>query len=305
MPGDGVAERLASKLLLRNAGTTRWKLASLPGTMWLACARTQRLRNPDNTRGSKRRRPDLTLAHGQARVVPLLLLCIVVVFPRVAAAYYDDITYRPDLYGPERPLSEVVRDSSVALSEDQTLPNPRLLIEKGAYALKLYCGDRLLKTYRIQLGEHPRGAKIRRYDSRTPDGSYRICSHNRNSRYYLSLQLDYPNEADIQGAVRQRRITAGQAASLRAELAAAICPSGRTRLGGEIFIHGQLPRVTRQIRREKRKRTARADLQPGDIDPGALREFYNWTQGCIGMTNPDIRELYRFLPDGTPVEIRE
>lgn len=221
-----------------------------------------------------------------------------------ALAYYEDITYNPALFGPEAPLHEILRDS-LALAADSCIPNPRVEIEKGAHALRLYSGVRLLKTYRIQLGENPRRTKTRRYDSRTPVGSYRICGHNAYSRYYLSLQIDYPNEADIARGLEKKRITQAQAERLRGELASGKCPSGSTRLGGEIFIHGQLPKVTRQIRSQKRGRSNRSDLQPGDMDPGALKEWYNWTQGCVGMTNPDIRELFKYLPDGTPVEIRE
>ena len=29
----------------------------------------------------------------------------------------------------------------------------------------------------------------------------------------------------------------------------------------------------------------------------------NWTLGCVAMSNADIRELYRFVADGTVVEI--
>jgi lipoprotein-anchoring transpeptidase ErfK/SrfK len=37
--------------------------------------------------------------------------------------------------------------------------------------------------------------------------------------------------------------------------------------------------------------------------PATLKQFYNWTLGCIGMTNPDIRDLYQYILDGTPVQI--
>ena len=50
--------------------------------------------------------------------------------------------------------------------------------------------------------------------------------------------------------------------------------------GGEIFIHGQpnwLP----------------AGRLPGD-----------WTDGCIALANAEIEELWRLVPDGTPIEIR-
>ncbi len=221
------------------------------------------------------------------------------------SAWYDDITYPPGRYGPDKPLAAVLQDSMVVLDANQHIPNARLEIEKRTYELRLYTGSRLIKTYRIQLGENPRGTKTRRYDSRTPDGVYKICAHNRGSKYYLSLQLNYPNEADIDRALEQKRISGGQAEALRADLASGNCPCGRTKLGGDIFIHGQLPRLTRQLLHQKRVHTTRTDLLPGDLDPSRLKDFYNWTQGCVGMTNPDIRELYKVLPDGTPVEIRE
>lgn len=50
--------------------------------------------------------------------------------------------------------------------------------------------------------------------------------------------------------------------------------------GGEIFIHGQpnwLP----------------AGRLPGD-----------WTDGCIALANGEIEELWRLVPDGTPIDIR-
>lgn len=49
--------------------------------------------------------------------------------------------------------------------------------------------------------------------------------------------------------------------------------------GGDIFIHGQP--------------TGR---------PGRMRG--DWTDGCIALTNAQIEELWRIVPDGTPIEIR-
>lgn len=51
--------------------------------------------------------------------------------------------------------------------------------------------------------------------------------------------------------------------------------------GGDIFIHGQ-PNGLGRI--------------------GALP--YDWTAGCIAVSDADIEELWRVAPNGTPVEIR-
>lgn len=50
--------------------------------------------------------------------------------------------------------------------------------------------------------------------------------------------------------------------------------------GGDIFLHGQPNGYA-------------AGRVPGD-----------WTDGCIALSNEEIAELWRLVPDGTPIEIR-
>lgn len=37
---------------------------------------------------------------------------------------------------------------------------------------------------------------------------------------------------------------------------------------------------------------------------GTLHRRFNWTQGCIAVTNAEIEEIWSLVPDGTPIEIR-
>ena len=37
---------------------------------------------------------------------------------------------------------------------------------------------------------------------------------------------------------------------------------------------------------------------------GALHRCIDWTSGCIAVTDKEIEEIYRAVPDGTPIEIR-
>lgn len=37
---------------------------------------------------------------------------------------------------------------------------------------------------------------------------------------------------------------------------------------------------------------------------GRAQRLIDWTAGCIALTDPEIEELYRIVPDGTPIEIR-
>jgi L,D-peptidoglycan transpeptidase YkuD (ErfK/YbiS/YcfS/YnhG family) len=36
---------------------------------------------------------------------------------------------------------------------------------------------------------------------------------------------------------------------------------------------------------------------------GRFHRRVDWTAGCIAVTNSEIEEIYRAVPDGTPIEI--
>jgi len=37
---------------------------------------------------------------------------------------------------------------------------------------------------------------------------------------------------------------------------------------------------------------------------GAAHAEVDWTNGCIAVTNQEMEEIYKFVPNGTTVEIR-
>jgi hypothetical protein len=45
-------------------------------------------------------------------------------------------------------------------------------------------------------------------------------------------------------------------------------------------------------------------LEPKYAWVGSLHREINWTAGCVAVTNPEIEEIYKLVPVGTPVEIR-
>jgi len=93
----------------------------------------------------------------------------------------------------------------------------RLAVMKGERKLLAFNNDTLLKTYDVELGFAPVGAKEYEGDGKTPEGRYYIDRRNPNSAFHLSLGISYPNDQD------------------RAAAAAAGKPPG-----GDIFIHGQI-----------------------------------------------------------------
>jgi len=53
--------------------------------------------------------------------------------------------------------------------------------------------------------------------------------------------------------------------------------------GGDIMLHG---------------------LKNGDSNIAYYHGYFDWTKGCIAVTNTEIEEIWRLVPNGTPIEIR-
>lgn len=90
----------------------------------------------------------------------------------------------------------------------------RFTVRKSLQKLYVYFAD-TFKVFRISLGASPVGPKTKQGDNKTPEGTYKICLKNPNSRGYKSLKISYPNESDRKHAQQM-----GQDP------------------GGDIFIHG-------------------------------------------------------------------
>lgn len=78
-----------------------------------------------------------------------------------------------------------------------------VIVHKGERRLYLMRHGQVLRSYRIALGLDPRGPKQREGDFRTPEGHYFLTRRNPRSDYFLSIQVSYPNEADLQRAHRE------------------------------------------------------------------------------------------------------
>jgi hypothetical protein len=217
-----------------------------------------------------------------------------------------DITiaiYEPALYGPERALEDLIRDYRLR-QENGKLAGARLLAIKAQRRLELWVGRRMVKAYRVQLGIVPRGGKMRRGDRMTPEGEYSICAHS-GSEYYLALWISYPNLADARRGLKEGLITSREFENVARALKEGRCPPQSTRLGGDLLVHGQPPEFAAELAASHTENPGplRSGLKAGDTDPATVKEFQDWTEGCVALFNPDIRELYEFIPDGTPIRI--
>ena len=93
----------------------------------------------------------------------------------------------------------------------------KVFVDKSERILQLMHDGKVLKTYRIALGDNPVGHKQVQGDERTPTGRYTLDYKNENSIAYRSIHISYPNAADR-----------AHAAKLGASP------------GGDIMIHGQM-----------------------------------------------------------------
>lgn len=128
----------------------------------------------------------------------------------------------------------------------------RIVVDKSERRMQLFRNGKVIRSYRIRLGDAPVGPKRQQGDERTPEGEYRISGRNPNSRFHLSLRVSYPNAEDR----RQAR-------------ARGVDP------GGNIMIHG-----------------GNSSVWP-----------FDWTDGCIALTNAEIEEVWSLVPTGIAIRI--
>jgi murein L,D-transpeptidase YafK len=152
------------------------------------------------------------------------------------------------------------------------LKNPRIVIKKKARTLQVFDGKKLVRTATIVLGFAPVGNKEIEGDGKTPEGNFYVFTKNTGSRFHLSLGLSYPSKPDAKRGLRANWITKEEFDSINRSIDEQGRPLQKTRLGGEIYIHG------------------------GGTDG-------DWTDGCIALKNEDITELFSLTRIGTEVTI--
>lgn len=127
---------------------------------------------------------------------------------------------RLDQYGP----SARARIQPAFAQADVTYPPARLLLLalKSERRLDIYAAPtasaplQFITAYRVLGASGVLGPKLREGDRQVPEGFYRIVDLNPNSRFHLSLRVNYPNDFDLAQANRD----------------------GRAQPGSDIMIHG-------------------------------------------------------------------
>ena len=185
-------------------------------------------------------------------LMALLIACIAMIPPPVAGTHHDPLGAIP----------------SVAITVD----SPRVVVLKSARILHLFDGERLLRSYSIDLGRSPNGQKRRKDDARTPVGSFKVSSKNGQSVYHRFIGIDYPGTTAADWGLARGLISRGQHQSIVRAVSQGLPPDGSTALGGGIGIHGR-------------------------------KQGRDWTGGCVALSDAHVEELYSVLRIGDPIEI--
>lgn len=156
-----------------------------------------------------------------------------------------------------------------------------LLIDTHAKKIEVKKGQQTLDVINeIAIGRGGAGLKHRRGDNITPFGEYRIGWVGEKSKFRKFFGLTYPSSEDAGNALKEGLIDQTTYEKILTAHESHQIPPQNTPLGGQIGIHG---------------------LGRGNID---VHKAFDWTHGCIALTNPQIDQLSQWVDTGTIVRIK-
>lgn len=165
------------------------------------------------------------------------------------------------------------QDLQCFFDRPKTRPIKTLIkVYKKNRILELYGDGKIIGRFKIALGRSPEGEKEKEGDNKTPEGIYYICYRTEQTKYTYFMGLSYPNEKDAQRGLEKGIINKDAYYSIKKSIERKEQPPWNTPLGGEIGIHG-----------------------------GSNK--YDWTYGCIALSNEDMNIIKQYALIKTQVEI--
>ncbi|WP_245184860.1 L,D-transpeptidase family protein [Halomonas salinarum] len=182
------------------------------------------------------------------------------------------------------PLGAAVGAMSSDTQRVSLNPGPQelwLLIDQSSSSLEIYRGDKVVERFfPVSLGRG--GVKRLRHegDKSTPSGVFHINRVKLDSDFHIFLGIDFPTADHAREAWEAGMMSGREYGDFMSHLRRTGQPPQDTVLGGYIGIHGL-----------------------GEADPEIHRRF-DWTQGCVAVTNAQIDHLTDLVTIGTRVVIR-
>lgn len=159
---------------------------------------------------------------------------------------------------------------------------PWILVDTRALTLTVLSAENhvLARFKNISIGSGGAAEIHRRGDETTPRGVFHVAWIDRHSRYGTFYGIDYPSGDIARRAYAEGTISRAELDAIVEALQQHRMPPQNTPLGGRLGIHGI-----------------------GRGDP-RIHGAFNWTNGCVALTNPQTRQLSRWMHIGTRVVIR-
>ncbi len=171
--------------------------------------------------------------------------------------------------------------SMVTLHANAARQDIWLLVDGDASTLHVYRGDREIERYYpVSVGRSGTSPMRVRGDRKTPTGEFHINWINYDSDFHIFLGLDYPTLTHAREAQQAGLLSMEEFNDFLSYYRRHGAPPQDTVLGGNIGIHGL-----------------------GKGDP-AIHAKFNWTQGCVAVTDEQIEQLADWVTLGTKVIIR-
>lgn len=165
------------------------------------------------------------------------------------------------------PVNTVVLGKGAASTGKYRFDNPySIVVDKSEYELKVYDDEGWYATYPIVFGSKDLSDKMREGDKRTPNGSFKVILKKIHPKWGPELLLDYPNDESYE-RFKDRK-------------ARGLLPKN-AKIGGGIAIHATRPE-----------------------EEWTIDNFYNWTDGCVSVKYTEMKDLFSYIPVGTPVTIQ-
>jgi murein L,D-transpeptidase YafK len=170
----------------------------------------------------------------------------------------------------EKKRSKSSRSTSTTKSKrakKDSLENPYyIIVDKSDYELKVYDKEGWYATYPIVFGSKDLSDKMKEGDKRTPEGNFKVVIKKIHPDWGPEMLLDYPNPETM--------------ARFNDRKSKGLIPKN-SKPGGGIAIHATRPQ-----------------------EEWTVDNFYNWTDGCISAKYSEMKDLYSYIPIGTPVTIK-
>ena len=156
----------------------------------------------------------------------------------------------------------------------------RIVIDTTTLTLKVMQGEMTRLTFsNIAIGRYGTSDRRRKGDNTTPLGRFTVAWITDDTPYHRFFGFRYPSMEYAERAFQSGQLDEDTWISIRQALLSGLLPPQDTILGGYLGIHG---------------------IGKGDMN---THKLYNWTNGCVALTNWQIDQLASWVRIGTEVVI--